>query len=426
MFIDNLDKMEENKESNIHEYLRFSLANNGFWKSNAFRRTSNIAWLASLDMSSSSILESTNLSPRIMRHFNVFYLPEEDYIDAELGLEFKGQILSVKDEMILASMSSAFNATTKLYSRLSRRLACGTKIRNLFSLFDIKKSLQRLIIATETKGMKAATIPQMWFHECYNVFTARLTESQITIFDDILRSVYTKYFQDDSPNRSLIFSDLNVFDVEGERQIYRSLNDVESNVLVKKLNDEFPQFMSYPYSLSLICKLDADLGNRTSFTMVKTSVGGGIVSEYTRAAAYLRGYEFSEIKLGIYEDSEPTWSNIFKSLIKQMIFEDSKTTVLLVSLDAGCEYTQVWNDLSAIVDHGRTTNFWSGKNEYRDCLRNFYRPKNSLGDEVHILESEYHDIALKMMKHVQAKLKIVLCLEAGAEMEYSTSTSICY
>jgi hypothetical protein len=99
IFIDNLDKMDDNKDSNIQEYLRFSLANAGFWKSNVFRRTSNVNWIASLDVSSTSILENNSLSPRIMRHFNVFYLPEDDYIDFELGLEFRGQLSSVSDDL---------------------------------------------------------------------------------------------------------------------------------------------------------------------------------------------------------------------------------------------------------------------------------------------------------------------------------------
>jgi hypothetical protein len=242
-------------------------------------------------------------------------------------------------------MSSAFNATIKLYRRIAKRMGCGTRIRGIFSLFDIKKTLQRLVIAAGSKSMKSKLIPQMWFHECYNVFTIRLNESEIEIFEDLLTSVYTKYFQEDAPDSSRIFSDLNISEPYEERQIYRSLTDIESSSLSRRLDEKFPQIMSYPSSLSYICKIDANLGNRTSFTMVKTSVGDEIVAEYTRAAAFLRGYELIEINLGIYEETLPTWPNIFKGLLKKIIFS-STTTVLLVTLDAGCKYNEIWSKLS--------------------------------------------------------------------------------
>jgi hypothetical protein len=347
IFIDNLNKMEDIKGSSIKEYLRFSLANDGFWKSNVFRRTSNISWLASLDLTSSSFLEKPELSPRIMRHFNVFYLPENDYIDTELKLEYKEQIASVSDKIMITALSSVFDATIKLYRRLSTRMSSSSKMLGLFSLFDIKKSLQRLIIAVNQESMKSELVPQMWFHECSNAFKIRLHENEAIIFNDLLISTYTKYFQEEIPTGPRIFTDLNISNPDEERQLYRSLSDTEAESLAEMLKEQFPQAMSYPSSLAHICKLDANLGNLTSLTILDTSLGFKISTDLVEAASVLRSFEFVQFNLGMYEKSSTTWSNVFKTLLRKLIFSSS-TAVLLITLESGCDFKEMMGMLIII------------------------------------------------------------------------------
>lgn len=398
--------------TNTQEFVRFCAANNGFWKNKDFRKISNCSWISSIDECHSHY----NLSSRISRHFSVFFLSEEDYVEQELQTEFNTLVSSIQNESISSTLLYVFKATISAYREVSKKITQrGSSVNKiLFSVYDISNSLEKLRDVSNFSS--ADDISEIWLYELYHTYSARLSKRDQFVLKESLTNIYQKYFQETS-DYSIFFSDIDIptLEIFGDlksssivRRTFQKLRERDIGVLRRVFADDYPLVFALPAGIKYVCRLDSNMSRVSSFTIIRTKIGNQIIKEIVGAVALLRSYSLIEYEIGIFDQAGFTY--MIKDLLRSVINSET-VTALFIRLSMDDSYDKIWDVLSALTDHTSIAGFWKSTNEYRDVLRKFYIWSSNSGQETHILDSQYHEIGLKLSQHIRKNLKIIVCAD---------------
>jgi len=179
------------------------------------------------------------LTPRIMRHFQIFNLPDPDedamrkifegILDGFL-IQTPGFIDKVKK---LGKVAVA--ATIDMYSQIKDNPGLKpipTKFHYTFNLRDVAKVFQGILMVQPLSVQSGDLFAKLWLHECQRVFYDRLVSVQDReIFQelalDFLGSKFSTKFEEKDVfgENSVIFS--KILKLDSDQQLYEEIADKE-------------------------------------------------------------------------------------------------------------------------------------------------------------------------------------------------------
>ncbi len=122
------------------------------------------------------------LTPRFMRHFHVFNLPDpsEDAMRSifdSILREFL--IFHHFPESVKKASSMAVAATVDLFTQITNNLLpIPAKFHYTFNLRDVAKVFQGMLMTKPISVTNLDTFARLWLHECSRVFNDRLINDQ--------------------------------------------------------------------------------------------------------------------------------------------------------------------------------------------------------------------------------------------------------
>ncbi|KAJ3227581.1 Dynein heavy chain 6, axonemal [Clydaea vesicula] len=438
MFIDDLQNQENHQSMNLKilEYLRFIIGCKGFYnKSKIFKQMTNVSIITAIDCKSGNV---KSLSNRLLRHFNVMYLPEEDFITGELTDYFIKQInendANTDDiKNVTSQILSALNASIQVYAQFATKGISRIKSPLVFfSTFDIEKSFSPLLVYTKNpKDIVNINVPDLWVHESNKTYKSRLDSTDLLVYQDILQKVYFLNFHQPLKYENNIYSAIVLCNrAVNEKTFIRGFyqpigkNFIENiKFLTEKLStDKLRNMQLMPNSTEILCHIDSTLENKKYLEIILSEIGTEVVMDYIKIVKYFRDFDLKIFQVEINE-SENIWKNFFKNIVRKASLSD-KTTIICVRFTIGCACKEIWEDIHCFINSGKTYQLWNN-NEYDDLVQKFHTSEQrKIGKIAHcnITENEILLASVRLCDHLQDKLRFVICIDRSDSLSINCLT----
>ncbi|XP_052739543.1 dynein axonemal heavy chain 2 [Bicyclus anynana] len=351
------------------------------------------------------------LPQRLLSCFHAFFLPPpaQQQLVKIFGTmlsqhlqEFDEETKTVGKIVLIATIDMFNNIVAKL-------LPTPSKMHYLFNLRDISKIFQGLLRSNKDYQNTKPRFLRLWVHECFRVFSDRLTEEKdrdwfMNHISDMLGKHFELTFHALCPSKSppLFGHFLNPFEV------YDDLNDPAA--LRKYISNQMEEYNSCPGVVKMdlvlfkdaiehICRIVRVISQPRG-NVLCVGIGGSGRQSLTRVASYIcecNSYQVVVTKTyGIKDFRED-----LKTLYTSCGVDSKKTTFIFCDTQIVEEtFTEVVNNL---LSSGEITNLYK-PDEFEDIKSALEKPMKAAN-----LMQTSEAVYLFLVERVRANLRIVLC-----------------
>ena len=395
------------------ELLRQLLDSSGFYdrKKGNFKRLTNFLLVCA---SNNSNLQ--DVSPRFLRHFHLFYVPEPGQA---VLLSLYSPVLSAHFEKVFPdpirrSTSTLVLSTVELYSKvLSKLKPTPAKFHYKFNLRDVGKVLQGVTLATPNSLVTTDKLTKMWLHECARVFSDRLTSQVDRVwFNKAASTTALKYFksgflEDDwLETHPLMFT--NLLNLDSVERIYEEVADKKrlKRFVVDRLDDfnirsrQKMQLEMFEEALAHVVHIARGLYSPRGHSML-IGVGGSGKQSLAVLASFLLQHESFSVQL-VKGYNLDNFREDLKKLMQRAGVEGKSLS--FVFADQHMVHDSFLEDINSLINSGEVSDLHT--DEEVEAAINALRPE--VVDKLKAEDSKERIFA-EFVKRVRDNLHVVLC-----------------
>ncbi|OMJ83653.1 hypothetical protein SteCoe_15380 [Stentor coeruleus] len=357
-----------------------------------------------------------DLSPRFLRHFHVFYLPEPSH--AIMSTIFSAILNNHFDksfaESVRKSITVIIGGTIEIYEKVVMKLKpTPSKFHYKYNLRDVSKVIQGSTFSTPATIPNVDKLTKLWLHECCRVFYDRLTTSQDRLwFYTNLTSTGFKHFkvnflQDDwLEAHPLIFS--NLYTIDNLNPSYEEI--IDKRRIKKLIEDRLEDFNSknkqkmnleiFDEALSHILHISRGIFPARGHMML-IGVGGSGKQSLAMLGSFLLSYIIYTIQL----IKNYNIDNFHDDLKKMMeISAVNNKNLAFVFSDQHMIHDSFLEDINALINSGEVTDLFT--DEEMETIINNLRP--DVVDKLKLADTK-ENIYNEFLNRVKDNLHVILC-----------------
>jgi len=329
-----------------------------------------------------------HVSPRLFRHFNMFWMPNLSPRSMELIFTsiLKGFLSNSPVKDLDRYAPNIVKASVEVYLKITTDLLpTPAKSHYTFNLRDLSKVIQGVLQISYDNLPNEDILCQLWIHETLRVFQDRLVNQEDRAWfaaqiEDKVRTYLDREWTADE------FSKYMFGDYTNSAKEYQKIENPEE--LVSKFND-FLLMHNATYTnkaMNLVFFKDAIDHLSRIIRILRTprgnalliGVGGSGRQSLTRLAAYIRGYEATQIEL-TRNYKEPQFKDDLKKLLKKAGAKNTPT--VFIFSDTQIVKETFLEDINNILNTGEVPNLWAREdleeinNEVRQAAKEAGRPE---------------------------------------------------
>ena len=255
----------------------------------------------------------SELTPRFMRHFHVFCLPQpsEDILRTIFEAILMGFLSENKfQDAVIKLGTIAVASTVEIYCKISTELRpTPSKFHYLFNLRDVSKVFQGILMTKNKSIHTAELFTHLWIHEVSRVFADRLIDQNDILWLNnlIVKLVSNKFryswtYEDLFLKKKIVFTDL--LTLSHEKVYYQQVNDMKKlantleNILIdfNLASNAKMDLVFFDDAIYHVCRIARILNQPRGNAMV-IGVGGSGKFSLTRLASFVLNFKFEQVKL---------------------------------------------------------------------------------------------------------------------------------
>ncbi|XP_022235820.1 dynein heavy chain 2, axonemal-like [Limulus polyphemus] len=357
------------------------------------------------------------ISQRLQSHFNLISMSFPQ--DAEIHRIF-GSMISQKfinfEEDVKPLAEFMVEATLDVYKAVcSHLLPTPGKIHYLFYLRDISKVFQGLLLAHKDFHDTRQSVTRLWIHECFRVFSDRLSNNQdqewfMSLISEKLGTIFEQTYHNICPNKQLpIFgSFMNEQGIYEDFQNFQTLKNhlevkvEEYNLMPRVVTMNLVLFQD---AIHHICRIIRVI-RQPRGSMLLIGIGGSGRQSLTRLAAYICNYSVFQVEVsrnyGIAEFREDLKNLYWQTGIQK------KPTVFLFT-DSQVTHEGFLEDINNILSSGEVPNLFKQEevDEVVSSLKN-----SDLSGKV---SEDKQVLFVQFLDQVKDNLHVVFCISPVGE-----------
>eukprot|EP00825_Cyclidium_porcatum_P006754 TRINITY_DN1337_c0_g1_i4.p1 TRINITY_DN1337_c0_g1~~TRINITY_DN1337_c0_g1_i4.p1 ORF type:complete len:1759 (+),score=318.71 TRINITY_DN1337_c0_g1_i4:667-5943(+) len=322
------------------------------------------------------------LTPRFIRHFNVFYLPQPSNKNLQ---KIFGQICSQ------FLMSYNFNDATRkmweplvlgtidVYNTVANELKpIPSKFHYTFNLRDISKVFQGILQVKPQSCNNPESISRLWIHETLRVFSDRLVNQEDEVwFQKLIGDVISKQFKlgwntDELFKEQVLFTDITKMD-QGV-VLYEEILDKKK--LIKTIEDKQDD-----YNFNSQDKLDLVFFQQAIWHILRVTrilrqprgnamligVGGSGKQSLSKLSSFIMKCSVNQIELTKNYKQENFREDLAKMMRRAGV---ERQPVSFIFTDVQIAYESFLEDINNLLNSGEIPNLYSKKEDLDDILNN--------------------------------------------------------
>ncbi|XP_076323890.1 dynein axonemal heavy chain 2-like [Tachypleus tridentatus] len=357
------------------------------------------------------------ISQRLQNHFNLINVtfPQDVEIHRIFGSMISQKFISFEED-VKPLAEFMVQATLDVYKAVvSHLLPTPANIHYLFNLRDISKVFQGLLLAHKDFHDTRQSVTRLWIHECFRVFSDRLSNNQdqewfMSLISDKLGTIFEQAYHKICPNKQLpIFGSF-----MNEQGIYEDIQNFQTlkNHLEVKLEEYnlMPQVVAmnlvlFQDAVEHICRIIRVICQpRGSMSLI--GMDGSGRKSLTRLAAYICNYSIFEVEVsrnyGIAEFREDLKNLYWQTGIKK------EPTVFLFT-DSQVKHEGFLDDINNILSSGEVPNLF--KQEEVDKVVSSLKKSVTSGK----LSEDKQALFDQFLDQVKDNLHVVFCISPLGE-----------
>ncbi|TKS70983.1 Dynein heavy chain 1, axonemal [Collichthys lucidus] len=354
------------------------------------------------------------ITQRFTRHFNFLSFTEmEDASKKKIFSTILGSWLG-SVPAIQPLNESLVDATIRVYATISSQLLpTPAKSHYTFSLRDLSKVFQGILMAQAGKMEDKVQLLQLWYHESCRIFQDRLVCAEDRDwFDGLLKDCIEQFdcsFDEVVPSKPVLFGDFMSFD-----QVYTLIQDKERLMKVmEKYMDDYNQNTTTRMKLVLfmdaiehVCRISRVLRQPLGNALL-LGVGGSGRQSLTKLASFMSGYECFQIELAKnYGQTE--WREDIKNMMLKAGLQNEQITFLFVDTQIKCE--SFLEDINNILNSGDVPNLYA-TDEQESILTAMKPVVQDLGHQL-----TKANLMAAYIRRVRSNIHTVLCMSPIGEV----------
>ncbi|TMS18883.1 Dynein heavy chain 1, axonemal [Larimichthys crocea] len=312
------------------------------------------------------------ITQRFTRHFNFLSFTEmEDASKKKIFSTILGSWLG-SVPAIQPLNESLVDATIRVYATISSQLLpTPAKSHYTFSLRDLSKVFQGILMAQAGKMEDKVQLLQLWYHESCRVFQDRLVCAEDRDwFDGLLKDCIEQFdcsFDEVVPSKPVLFGDF--MSLDDDNKVYTLIQDKERLMKVmEECMDDYNQNTTTKMKLVLfmdaiehVCRISRVLRQPLGNALL-LGVGGSGRQSLTKLASFMSGYECFQIELAKnYGQTE--WREDIKNMMLKAGLQNEQITFLFVDTQIKCE--SFLEDINNILNSGDVPNLYATDEQER-------------------------------------------------------------
>ena len=358
------------------------------------------------------------LTPRFIRHFNVFSLPEPSRLTLlRIFGSLLGGFLSTGgfQESLKKVVDATVQSTIEVYQKISLTLRpTPARFHYVFNLRDVSKVFQGLLMTSPMSVNSGETLARCWAHECCRVFHDRLiNETDRKWVTDLLIELITRWFKVNAShaemfeNNPMVWSDIT--NLEKTPPVYMEISDKKK--LVHFLSSKLEELNTSPTAKMNLVFFEEAVYHvlRISRTLrqprgniLLIGVGGSGKQSLTRLVTSILDYTPATIELSRNYGMEQ-----FREDLKKMMGTTGVTgkNVTFIMTDTQIANEGFLEDINSVLNTGEITNLFAPEevDQIIEDLRPEIVDRLKLPDSKDVIYSSF-------VQRVREKLHIVLCM----------------
>lgn len=364
------------------------------------------------------------LTPRFVRHFNVFNLPEPSRLTLmRIFGSLLGGFLSQGgfQETVRKAVEATVQSTIEIYQRISLTLRpTPARFHYIFNLRDVSKVFQGLLMTSPMSVSSPEHLARCWAHECCRVFHDRLiNDADRKWVTDLLVELITRWFKLNASHAEmfeanpLVWSDM--LNLEKPSPVYMEITDKKK--LVGFLNSKLEELNTSPTA-----KMNLVFFEEAVFHILRISrtlrqprgnilligVGGSGKQSLTRLVTYILDFTPASIELSRNYGMEQFREDLKKMMDTTGVQGKSVTFVMTDTQIANEGFLE---DINSVLNTGEITNLFAAEevDKIIEDLRPEVVDRMKLPDSKDVIYSTF-------VQRVRDKLHIVLCMSPVGDL----------
>ncbi|XP_076039498.1 dynein axonemal heavy chain 7-like [Oratosquilla oratoria] len=380
----------------------------------------------------------TNLTPRLLRHFNVIAL--NDFDDSTIHTIFSKILLWHLDtrgfsKMFDPCIGEVVGGTLEVYRAVAQNLRpTPGRSHYIFNLKDFFRVIQGVLLSVPETMEDLRCMKRLWIHEVLRVFYDRLVDDHDrTWLMERVASACNNHLHEDfhqllgdldqdgdgevseSNLRDLMYCDF--ADPKSENRHYIPVEDVEGlRKVVEGYLNEFNNMSKKPMSLVMfkfalehLCRVSRVLKQPRGHAML-VGVGGSGRHSLTRLAAHIADYELFEVEMNrSYGLTE--WREDLKTIIKKA--GTGEQHVVFLFSDTQVKDEVFLEAISSILSIGEVPGLFPADEKHTICdkMRNIDRQR----DKSRQTDGSLGALWSLFVERVREQLNVVLAMSPCGE-----------
>ncbi|KRX08296.1 P-loop containing nucleoside triphosphate hydrolase [Pseudocohnilembus persalinus] len=357
------------------------------------------------------------LTPRFVRHFNVFCLPQpsDSTLQKIFGSILKEFLGSTNfSDQLKRLVDAPVNGTIDVYKTISKELLpIPSKFHYTFNLRDISKVFQGMLQIKPQQCQSQESLAKLWVHECSRVFADRLVnQTDAEWFQELIVSIVNRYFGVNMDKEVLfevpiLFSD--IMKLEQGSSIYEEIQDRKK--FKKALEDKQDDYnFDSTDQLDLVFFEQANEHIQRIARVLRQprgncmliGVGGSGKQSLSKLASFIMKCDVFQIEM-IKNYNTVSFREDLQKLLKKTGMEMKPTSFIFT--DVQIAYESFLEDINNLLNTGEVPNLFQKKEDIDEIMN---------GVRSHAIKAKKPDSPDDLwnffIDNVRKNLHIILCM----------------
>ena len=324
------------------------------------------------------------ITPRFVRHFNVFCLPEssKEVLQTIFNSILGGFLQIGFMEDVKKLMESCVDSTIDVYQRISEELRpTPARFHYLFNLRDVSRVIQGILMVKPVSCQSPESLSRIWVNEMSRVFKDRLIdEHDREWFDENVTELVNSQFRL-RIEKSELFGEVpimwgDLLKLDAPVKLYEEIKD--KNKLFKQLESSLDDYnMSNTGKMNLVFFDDcmdhilrvSRILRQPRGNVMMIGVGGSGKQSATRLASHMLEIEFRQIEI-----TKRFGPAEFREFLKELMFSTGidRTPLCFTITDNQIISELFVEDINSILNTGEISNLM--EQEDKDKITDGVRP----------------------------------------------------